>query len=245
VNPLEFGMMFTLGLVSSLHCVQMCGPIVLSYSVALGDSLNAESLKRNSSVSPLLRNHLAYNGGRVITYSALGALAGMAGGTLGLLGRLAGFSHILALVSGGLMIVVGIARLGVIPGRILGSSLFRIPSLFLRRVAGLLSAPGSGNRFLLGLALGLLPCGLIYAALLKAMATGSALAGAADMLAFGLGTAGSLVALGIFSSTIRLRLNRWGSQLAAAAVTLMGVVLLWRGSMAGMLMVGGHMHGHH
>ncbi len=243
MTELEFGVMFTLGLVSSLHCVQMCGPIVLSYSVAL------ESLRNRapeaSSVSPLLYNHLAYNAGRILTYSALGAVAGVAGGTLGLLGRLAGFSHVLAIVSGGLMIVVGISMLGIVPASLLGASLFRIPSLFLRRVGRLLSAPGSGNRFLLGLTLGLLPCGLIYAALLKAMATGSALAGAATMLAFGLGTAGALLALGMFSSAIRMRLNRWGSQLAAVGVTMMGILLVWRGTLPGTLMMGGHMHGHH
>ena len=109
---------------------------------------------------------------------------------------------------------------------------------------GRISAPGAGNRFLLGLLLGFLPCGLIYAALLKAMATGSAYAGGASMLAFGLGTAGALFALGLFSSAIRIRLNRWGSQLAAAGVTVMGALLIWRGSMSGMLMMGG-MHAHH
>lgn len=243
MNALEFGVMFTLGLVSSLHCVQMCGPIVLSYSVAL-ESLQKSSA-RESSVFPLLQNHLAYNLGRIFTYSALGAVAGAAGGTLGLLGRLAGFSHVLASVSGGLMILVGISMLGIIPSSRLGDAFFRVPSLFLRRIGSLLSAPGSRNRFFLGLALGFLPCGLIYAALLKAMATGSAYAGAAAMLAFALGTAGTLLALGMFSSAIRLRLNRWGSQLAAAGVTLMGMLLLWRGTMPGMLAMGGHVHGHH
>jgi len=232
--------MFTLGLVSSLHCVQMCGPIVLSYSVAV-----TQLQEKASAVSPLLRNHLAYNAGRILTYSALGAVAGVAGGTLGLLGRLAGFTHIIAIVAGALMIVVGTSMVGIIPANLLASRLFRIPSSFLRRIGRLLSAQGSANRFLLGLALGFLPCGLIYAALLKAMATGSALAGAASMFAFGLGTAGALLALGMFSSAIRMRLNRWGSQFAAAGVTLMGILLIWRGSMAGMLMMGSHMHAHH
>jgi len=244
VTPLEFGLMFMLGLVSSLHCVQMCGPIVLSYSVAAGELLK-KSKPHGSLFSPLLGNHLAYNAGRVLVYSLLGAVAGVAGGTLGLLGRMAGFSHILAFVCGGFMIVVGIAMLGIIPSSPLGNSPFWIPSLFLRRAAKLLSAPGSSNRFLLGLAMGLLPCGLIYAALLRAMATGSAFAGAVDMLAFGLGTAGSLVALGIFSSAIRMRLNRWGSQLAAAGVMFMGLILVWRGTMPTMLMMGGHMHAHY
>lgn len=241
--------MFTLGLVSSLHCVQMCGPIVLSYTVAVSELKQVGASNKDAatalSFSPLLQNHLAYNTGRILTYSALGAIAGFAGGTLGLLGRLAGFSHILAIVSGALMIVVGIVMLGIIPQTLLGNSLFRIPSLFLRRIGKLLSARGAGNRFFLGLALGFLPCGLIYAALLKAMATGSAFAGAAAMLAFGLGTAGALLALGIFSSAIRVRFNRWGSQLAAAAVTCMGIFLLWRASMPGMVMMGGHLHVHH
>jgi len=248
MTPLEFGLMFVLGLVSSLHCVQMCGPIVLSYSVAVSELTGSEltkSASSGSSVTWLLRNHLAYNAGRILTYAALGAVAGIAGGTLGLLGRLAGFTHTIAVVSGTLMIVAGIAMLGVIPARVLGSNLLRIPSAFLRRVGRLISAAGVGNRFLLGLALGFLPCGLIYAALLKAMATASAVGGACSMLAFGFGTAGALLALGVFSSAIRMRDNRWGSQLAAAGVTLMGILLVWRGTMPGMLMLGGHMHAHH
>lgn len=243
VTGIEFGVMFVLGLMSSLHCVQMCGPIVLSYSVAL-ESLQAGKTTPNRAF-PLLNNHLAYHAGRILTYSALGAVAGLAGATLGLVGRLAGITHIVALVAGVLMVLVGISLFGLVPASLLQSRLFRVPSSFLRRAARLLSAPGSHNRLLLGLALGFLPCGLVYAGLLKAVATGSALAGAATMAAFGLGTSGALLALGMFSSAIRTRLNRWGSQLAAVGVTLMGVLLIWRGTMVGMLMMGGTMHAHH
>jgi hypothetical protein len=135
--------------------------------------------------------------------------------------------------------------LGVIPSSALGNRLFRIPTSILRRSGRLISAAGASNRFALGLALGLMPCGLIYAALLKAMAAGSALGGAETMLAFGLGTASSLLALGMFSSAIRLRLNRWGNQLAAVGVTLLGVLLIWRGTMPAMMTMGGHVHVHH
>lgn len=244
MTPIDLGLMFMLGLASSLHCVQMCGPIVLTYSAALGEAFK-KSDSGSATLSALLRNHLAYNGGRILTYSLLGAVAGLAGGAVGWIGEVAGFSHVLALVSGGLMIVVGLSMLGVIPTYVLGSTLFRIPALVLRRVSRFLSAPGSGNRLLLGLALGFLPCGLIYAALLRAMATRSAAAGAATMAAFGLGTATSLLALGMFSSAIRFRLNRWGGQVAAIGVTLMGLVLIWRGTLTDMLMMGGHMHAHH
>jgi sulfite exporter TauE/SafE len=241
VTGLDFGVMLTLGLLGSLHCVQMCGPIVLSYSVSI-ESLTTDS--KPASLS-LLRNHLAYNSGRILTYTALGAIAGMAGQTMGFIGRLAGFSHAVALITGGLMIFIGIAMLGILPTRWFGSRLLRIPSFLLQRTGRLLSAPAWPNRLVLGLILGFLPCGLIYAAVLRAMATGSPIAGAATMFGFGLGTASALIALGMFSSALRIRLNRWGSQVAAVGITMMGLLLVWRGTLPGMLMMEQHMHGHH
>ena len=238
MSVVELSFMFTLGLASSLHCVQMCGPIVLSYTLGTGQpgKTNAAGTARYFALG-----HLAYNAGRIITYTALGALAGLAGGALGMLGRLAGVGSVLAIAGGGLMIVAGLFLLGIIPSAAFaGIQLFQLTSGFLRGVGGLLTTPAAGKRFLLGLALGFLPCGLIYAALSRALATGSPLWGAAAMMAFGLGTAGALMALGLFSSAIRWRLNRWGNRLAAASVILMGIVLIWRGVMPGMLMAGMH-----
>jgi len=230
-----------LGLVSSLHCVQMCGPIVLSYSVSL------ESLAKPQAMGlfpSLLGNHLAYNIGRILTYSALGAIAGFTGETMGVIGRISGLTHVLALVAGVSMIVIGIVMLGCLPSRPLANKLLRVPASFLRSAGALIKSPGAVKRFILGLLLGFLPCGLVYAALMKAMATGAPVFGALTMFAFGLGTASSLLTIGTLSSTIRLRLNRWGRQLAAVGVTVMGILLVWRGTMSGMLMEH-HMHGHH
>jgi uncharacterized protein len=239
VSALDLGLMFSLGLVSSLHCMQMCGPIVLSYSVALESLTNGPSRIGKATA---LGNHLAYNGGRLFTYLMLGALAGFVGRSIELLGRFAGLMQPLAIAAGLLMIGVGIFLLGIIPARL--QTFLRIPSSFIRRIGKLLSSPGASNRFALGLALGFLPCGLIYAALMKAMATGSPLGGAASMLAFGVGTTGALLAVGLFSSRLRMQMNRWGTQLAAAGFMLMGAVLIWRGTMAGMLMEH-HLHAQH
>jgi len=79
--------------------------------------------------------------------------------------------------------------------------------------------------------LGFLPCGLIYAALLKSMATGTVIAGALTMTAFGLGTAASLLAIGIFSSAFSFKLSRWGTRLAAVSVLLLGFFIISRGVM--------------
>ncbi len=241
MTGIEIWVVFTLGLVSSLHCVQMCGPIVLSYSVAL-DRVKSPAARPSSA---LLFGHLAYNAGRILTYAALGAAAGLAGKTVGLIGRLAGVSSALAIVGGVLMLIAGLVMIGALPAaRAFGGRFFRITSSFLRPLSKLISSASVGNRFLLGLALGLLPCGLIYAALLRALATGSALWGAATMAAFGAGTCFALLAVGVFSSVIRGQFNRWGTQLAAVSVMAMGALLIVRGAMPEILS-GAHAHACH
>ena len=241
MTAIEIWVVFTLGLISSLHCVQMCGPIVLSYSVAL------DQAKRSAGRAPssFVFGHLAYNAGRILTYSALGAAAGLAGKTVGLVGRLAGITSALAIVGGVLMLIAGLVMFGAFPAvRVFGGNFFRITSGFVRPLSKLIASASVGSRFLLGLALGLLPCGLIYAALLRALATGSAFWGAATMAAFGVGTAGALLVVGVFSSAIRGRLNRWGTQLAAVGVMAMGALLIVRGTMPGIL-AGAHAHACH
>lgn len=234
-------LMFTLGLVSSLHCAQMCGPIVLSYSVGL------EQLGEARKFTPLVWNHLAYNAGRILTYSLLGGVAGLLGSTMGLLGKMTGLGGMLALTTGSVMLIIGLAMFGVLPGsKLLTDRALQFTRVFLRPCRTLLTSPGMANRFFLGAVLGLLPCGVLYAALVKATATGSALRGASNMLAFGLGTAGALLAIGLFSSAVRGKLNRWNAQLVAASITAMGFLLLWRGTMAGHLLTRMHgLHGHY
>lgn len=231
----EFWLLFSLGLVSSAHCAQMCGPIVLSYSLALsgnGRSL-AKKKKRTLPIrSQLLLAHLAYNAGRIATYSALGAAAGLAGGTMGWLGKMAGIQNGAALVAGALMVLAGLFMLGWLPGRALEKTgALRIGSRFLKPLGRRISSPAVAGKFSLGVMLGFLPCGLIYAALLKAVESSAPLRGALTMLAFGLGTTGALVTMGLFSSFFARKVGRWGVPLAAFSVTLLGVFLLWRGAM--------------
>ena len=215
MTVLEVTLPLGLGIISSLHCAQMCGPIVLSYSMA-GRSSPA--------------GHLCYNSGRIATYSLLGAIAGSAGGAVGLLGGFAGIQQAASVLAGALMLLAGLLLSGAVPQR----SLVQIDRigfsrLYSRTAGKLMMSPSPAAKLVLGLALGFLPCGLLYAALLKAMATGSALSGALSMAAFGIGTAGALLAIGLFSSTIKLRLGRWSGILSAASVGAMGAFLIWRG----------------
>jgi sulfite exporter TauE/SafE len=207
MNWSDLPLVFGLSLLASLHCAQMCGPIVVSLSLV--------DAGRGSCV--------AYNAGRVLTYSILGAIAGVIGQAFGSLGRLAGIEEASALACGILMVVGGLVMFGAL----------RKPELIqigpVRRAGKLLSRPGLRAKFALGTLLGFLPCGLIYAALLKSMSAGSAGAGAANMLVFGLGTAVPLLALGTFSSTVLRWFGKHSAPLAAAGVTIMGIALIWRG----------------
>ncbi len=111
------------------------------------------------------------------------------------------------------------------------------PGRFSKVVSRLLLAPG--GKLLLGLTLGFLPCGLVYAALLKAMESASPVSGALTMLAFGSGTAVALLSMGALSSFAGLRLGSWSNRLAAVSVMIFGAILLWRGLAASPVCHGG------
>jgi sulfite exporter TauE/SafE len=200
---MTFVLMFVAGLVGSLHCLQMCGPIVLAYSLPLD--------RRRA-----MRAHLEYNGGRILTYTVLGAAAGAAGH---LLTVLSGYASAARVTSGVGMIVAAVVWLAPTGAK---------PLVKIQKTVGRqLAAPG--GKFRLGMALGFLPCGLIYAALWKAVDAGTALEGGLTMLAFGLGTAVALFSFGVASSFAPIRLGRWSTRVAAACVMATGALLVWRG----------------
>jgi len=238
--------MFALGLVSSLHCLQMCGPIVLSYSAASGFAPVTLSAPAKFSFASL-PHHLAYNSGRVVTYTMLGVVAGLLGQGVDFAGHLAGISRAAMIVSGALMVLAGVLMLiSTKSTSRLGNASIRVTARLLKPLAQFMSSPNIADRFYLGLGLGFLPCGLVYTALLRSLGAGSSYGGALSMLAFGLGTTGALLALGLFSSTIKMRFNRFGSRIAAVGVMAFGLFLVLRGSPFTSAVTGlGACHGHH
>lgn len=181
--------------------------------------------------------HAAYNLGRITTYSALGAVAGVAGGGLNIVSRLAGVANGARICAGLALLVTAALISGVLPQ----SGLVQIGPVgwFSRVIGRTLRSPQPLSKLRLGLVLGFLPCGLVYAALLKSVETGTAAAGALTMMAFGLGTASTLMSFGIISSSVGIRAGRWSNALSAACIALMGLFLLWRGFAAPMS------HAHH
>jgi sulfite exporter TauE/SafE len=229
-SPADFYLMLVFGFVSSLHCVQMCGPLVLTYSVAA----NTLSGRRSR-----LGLHLAYNAGRTMTYMLLGAAAGLAGGAMGWLGNLAGIENVASIVAGVAMVLTALAMLGLGLG-LKGWGGLAMPGRMLRPAGKLISSPSAQSKFALGLLMGFLPCGLIYAALMKAVGTATPVGGVLTMLAFGMGTSVALVVVGLGASAATRKIARWGTTISAITVLVMGVILIARGALAGPLMM--HCH---
>ncbi|BFH69662.1 membrane protein [Paenibacillus dendritiformis] len=199
------------GLLSAPHCIGMCGGIVMNFA------LNAKG--------PALAAVLAYNAGRVVTYTAMGAAMGAAGSFLELTGNWAGLQGLASLL-GGLLILLWAFRRVALPLERLSPARIPLVRDWMERLRG------SGNlRAVLasGLLFGFIPCGLTYAMQINAAASGSALGGGTIMAVFGLATFPSLLAVGLFAAAIkrslRARLMKAG-QLAAAAI---GILCILRG----------------
>lgn len=211
--------LFLTGLAGSLHCVGMCGPILLGFSRALGRH-GRSGLE-----------FFYYHGGRLWTYGLLGLLAGWAGSGLRQEAIQLGWQRPLAVLLSLLVMVSGAAALGWIPGlRFELSS----PGACLggaRRwpwLTALLRQPTPSARLLLGAAMGLLPCGLVYAALVVAATLPSPAHSAAAMLCFGAGTLPALSALVLGGRLVPLKWRRDGTRVTAAVLVVVGLFMLGR-----------------
>ncbi len=211
---------FSTGLLGGFgHCIGMCGPIVASY--ALSSRPGATAPERVH-----IASHILYNSGRIITYSALGALMGLAGSFVNIAGRIAGIQNIVAVLTGMLMMIMGMNISGMF-----GSSAWieRHNAPVLNMARHILSLPSWLRFMLLGLVLGLLPCGLSYTIFMAAAGTGSPLQGMILAALFGLGTLPALVLFGTIVSSLSARLRGRIYRAGGFLVILMGFYFLVRG----------------
>jgi len=214
---IEIWFAFLAGVAGSFHCIGMCGGVVAALAMTGG----------NDAFRFRLQSQLCYNLGRIATYTLLGALAGLIGSSLDLL-TIKSVSSWFLIGANLFVIVVGLSSA-------LGLSTLNLSSLE-RPGAGLLAAPlrravtgkSPAAALYLGVVLGFLPCGLVYAPLIAAAASGSLVCGAASMAALGLGTIPVLLMFGTASCAFSGRLRSSMLRLAGLAVALMGAAGLWR-----------------
>ncbi|MFL9709525.1 sulfite exporter TauE/SafE family protein [Methylobacillus sp. Pita1] len=208
------------GLLGGGHCAGMCGGIVGAVSMSMPGS------------RPQWRLLLAYNLGRIGSYGVAGAIAGAVGASSFFLQHLLPVGKVLYALANIILILLGLylANLwhGVIALERIGAVLWKRLQPFSKRWLPVRNIAQAG---MLGAIWGWLPCGLVYSVLIAALATGSPVQGGLLMLAFGVGTLPTLLAMGMAA----VRLKAWLQQLWIRRISgltvlffgVLGLVRLW------------------
>ncbi|HUB59474.1 MAG TPA: sulfite exporter TauE/SafE family protein [Puia sp.] len=203
---------FSLGLVGSAHCVGMCGPLVLALPVQ-----GSGVLQRGVRVG-------MYHAGRIMVY----ALGGLLFGLLGRRVYLAGWQQ-------GLSVLLGVSILCWIVLKRIHARL-RVGGLFGRfynwlhtSMARLWHSPGRGKFLLLGMANGLLPCGMVYMAIAAALTSRTIAQAVGFMAFFGLGTLPMLLGLQITGRMVPISLRQQIRKALPYLTAGLAVLLILRG----------------
>jgi uncharacterized protein len=226
-NSIYF-LMFTSGLLGSFgHCIGMCGPIVASYCV---------TLKSRGMLA-----HFFFNYGRVTTYTILGGIMGVSGSFLATVAYIREFQKGIMIIAGIVIIIMGLNLAGWIPlGWVVGrrnQSVSAPSSFMINKMRRIFSGDlPNGAFYPLGMATGLIPCGLVYTALIStaraAMEAQNYIMGGLEgmlmMLLFGIGTMPALVMFGKLVNAISIQMRSRLYKLAALVMIAMGVLFLVR-----------------
>jgi sulfite exporter TauE/SafE len=215
VNARMVGTLLISGLLGSLgHCLGMCGPLMVMVGLQLRARRQAALLA-----------HLLYHGARITVYAVLGAIIGGIGSLLGVGSRLSHAAGIASLVLGAGVILFGLGYLGWLPvGRL------DAHSAWLNKAMGrALQQGGPFGIMLLGALNGLLPCGLVYSALLMTATAGGPVPGAVGMALFGVGTLPALLVVGLGAGALGVRLRQALVRVAGTFIVVAGLQLVLRG----------------
>ncbi|MBP5554019.1 MAG: sulfite exporter TauE/SafE family protein [Lachnospiraceae bacterium] len=214
-----YGMLFVIGLVTSVHCIAMCGGINLS-----------QSLPAQGKSGTLLPT-LLYNLGRVCSYTVIGMVLGLAGSILGDsgIGVPITLQATLKILIGLVMVVMGINMLGIFPK--LRRLSVHTPTAVLKYIGKF--GQKAKTPFIIGLLNGVMPCGPLQAMWVVAIASGNPFSGGLSMLMFGLGTIPLMLGLG---SAVTLLGKKFSSQVmkaGAVLVVVLGLAIATQGGALG------------
>jgi sulfite exporter TauE/SafE len=237
-------LMFTSGLLGGFgHCIGMCGPVVVTYTLHVAEITpplrTPGEKKRAASILP----HLLYNLGRITTYSTLGGIMGATGSFVGVMKSVERYQHLTLALIGVIMVAMGLALAGWLPlfkrkeqgtGET-GNNNSAI-TLINRAVRSIAGTGSLGAFFPMGLVLAFIPCGLLYTALISAAGAGLGaknelegfLRGMLLLFLFGLGTAPAMFLLGQVVSMKREWLRNKLYRASAIIMVAMGIMFIYR-----------------
>lgn len=222
-SQMGYGMLFVIGLITSVHCVAMCGGINLSQSIVKDSRANA------------FKPVLLYNVGRVISYTLIGFVLGGIGMIIGAniqFGVSILFQGVLKIAVGLFMIIMGINVLGIFP-KFRGIRLY-MPKFIIRAMAK--ESFKSRSPFIVGLINGFMPCGPLQSMEILALGTGSALVGGLSMLFFSLGTVPLMAGLGAFVAVLGIKFTQKIMKCGGVLIAVLGMAMLSQGaSLSGLI----------
>lgn len=218
---LSFLSAFLVGLLGGGHCVGMCGGIVSAVSMHLPNQTKSQ---------PKILFLITYNAGRILSYTLAGVLAGLLGASSFFLNHVLPIQHLLYFISSLMLIFLGLYLAGFWYGityiENAGRSLWEKLKPYSKRF---IPVQNLTQAFALGGLWGWLPCGLVYSVLIAAIATGNAISGGLLMLAFGLGTLPTLLAMGMTAVRLKATLqNIWVRRASGLLVLGFGLVGIYR-----------------
>lgn len=230
-TKMGYGMLFVIGLITSVHCIAMCGGINLSQcipQVAQGESNDTSKLAT-------FRPALAYNMGRVLSYTAVGFVLGLVGFLIGG-GTEVGLSillqGILKIIAGLFMVIMGINMLGLFPW--LRKFTILMPKFLARKVGN--QKAKATRPFIVGILNGFMPCGPLQSMWIVALATGNPFVGALSMFLFSLGTVPLMLGFGSIVSALGKKFTDKVMTVGAVLVVVLGLAMLSQGgSLSGWL----------
>jgi uncharacterized protein len=216
------------GLISSFgHCLGMCGGIVAMYSAR--QAALVPPGEKGPNILIRIRRLLPLHLGRIMTYTILGALIGLAGALLNGLGGLVGWQGVFSIVIGIAMIAVALSLMRILPP--IEAVLFSATggASPMKRMRALFGQHTFAATFGLGSLWGLLPCGLVFAMLVVATGTHSWWGGALTMLTFGLGTVPTLLGFGLAANLLSPKLRGRMQIVAGLLILLFAIQTILRG----------------
>jgi sulfite exporter TauE/SafE len=202
-----------LGLTGSFHCIGMCGPIAFVLPV-----------DRSSKIKLIFQTFL-YHFGRILSYSLIGFLFGLIGKGL----YLAGFQQRLSILMGVIMIAIVIIPVSLFNKYKFSKPLYILIGQVKKRLGLYLNKKSNKALFLIGFFNGFLPCGLVYMALIGAVATGENLDGAIYMALFGLGTIPMMTAAVFIGNFVNLTVRKKIQKAIPVFIVIIGILFILRG----------------
>lgn len=212
----SYSLLFILGILTSVHCIGMCGGITMSQTIRRAENLQ----DKRKDIKGLMLPSALYNLGRVVSYTFIGGLVGGLGQVLSFNGLLKG---VVPIVGGILMIIMGIKLLGIFP--VLRKFNIPVPSFAAKKLVN----QNNYTPFIVGILTGLMPCGPLQIVQLYALGTRSVLIGALSMFVFSVGTVPALLAFGMLNSFISKKNSNRILKFSAALVVVLGFVMIGRG----------------